>query len=404
MNKLLCFFLTLVIFSLNFLPVFAEDLNSTNFKITGATMNSGGETSQAGSGNFKLLNTMGDFSGDPRVLSTNYRAGIGEVEIFTANVPQISCFETTTSGSSSCTTGPAYLNTNGMVRVCGPTGCYDRARFEIDSQSNPSDTLYAIQLSTDNFASDIRYIDGVTHKPITSSNVTIDDYLTKSAWETDATNVLGLDASTTYKLRAKALHGDFTESDPGPSATATTASATMSFDIDIADTTGVSTESSAPYTVNFNNSDRLVQTGPAQTSDDLIWLDGQTNGSGGLSILFKGQNGGLNSTTASYTITSASADLDGVVEGFGIQSYYKSQLYELGSGNGSLATLSVISPYNGAGNNVGIIDAVFSKVYESNGPTHTGRVGLLLKARASGSATPATDYTETVTIVIVPKY
>lgn len=392
------------VFSFLSSPIFAEDLTSTNYKINGATLNSGGEATTSGTGNTKLLNTIGDFSGDPRAYSTNYRASVGEVEIFTAQVPKISCFETTTDGSSSCTTGPAYLNSGGMTRVCGPSGCYDRARFEIDAQGNPDDALYAVQISDDNFVSDIRAIDGVTHLPKTDASKTIDDYLTKADWETDETNVEGLVENTQYWIRAIALHGDFTETNPGTIATATTALPTVSFDLDIAPTTGGSTETSSPYNISFSNNTKLIPTGPTQTADDLIWIDAQTNAKGGLSVLIKGINGGLFSATANYTIDSITGDLDGTTEGFGIQKYSTSQLYDTGSGNGSLSAYTTLSSYGQVGNTVGIVDTVFSKVFDSTGPTYTGRLSLFLKARASTSATPETDYTESVIIVVVPRY
>lgn len=403
MRKLLSIFLILLMIT-NTTIVFAETLESGNYKIDGANLTNGGQPKTSGTGNYSLLETIGDFSGDPRASSTNYQTKLGTVDVFTASVPKISCFETTSNGSSNCTSGPAYLNSGGLTRVCGPSGCYDRARFEIDTQNNPDDTLYSIQISTDNFASDIKYIDGVTKKPTTIANITIADFLTKSNWEATTTNILGLESSTTYSLRATALHGDFTQSPAGPSVNATTALPTMTYDIDIASTSGVSTESAAPYTVTFSNNSKIIQTGPTQTSDDLIWLDANTNAQGGMAILFKGLNGGLLSPTTSYTIQSATDDLDGTSEGFGLQNYQVSQLYNLGSGNGSLSSLVPNAIYTGSGNSVGIIDSLFSKVYESDGPIHTGRTSLLLKARASASAGEASDYSETITIVFVPRY
>src|SRR5690606_31017552 len=153
-------YIALAILLLSPLALFAQQLESDNYKIIDVVTNSSGEATTSQSGAFQLLNSISPFSGDPRLYSNSYRAGLGVVEIFTANVPIISCFETDTNGTSSCTTGPAYLNTNGMVTVCGPLGCYRSARFEIDVQKNPADTLYAIQISKDDFASDMMYISG----------------------------------------------------------------------------------------------------------------------------------------------------------------------------------------------------------------------------------------------------
>jgi hypothetical protein len=386
------------------LAVFADDLESPNYKIIDANTNSAGEVTNSQSGDFDLLSSVGDFSGDPRIYSTNYRAGLGAVEIFSANTPKVSCFETDTDGSSSCTTGPAYLNTNGVVTVCGPDGCYDRARFEIDPQNNPDDTLYAIQISTDDFASDLRYIDGVTQRPIDETERTLDEYLTKTDWEDSETNIRGLLSSTEYWIRIVALHGDFTESEPGPSVSATTAGASMNFDLDVADDSGTSAESSPPFAISFTDESLLISNGPATTAQNLIWIDAETNALGGFAILQRGLNGGLFSSSQSYTIASDDADLDGTVEGFGLQDFYTSQQYDTGGGNGSLAAISTITEYNVSANQVGKIDTSYLKVYQTDGPTKEGRMGLKLLARVSGSAPSATDYVEDITVVMVPKY
>jgi hypothetical protein len=397
MKKLLT--ITILLLTLT-TPLYATDLESTGYKIQDATLSSSGEITE--STNFSVLSTVGEFSADPRNYSTNYSIKRGPLEIFTANIPLISCFETTTDGSSNCTTGPTYLNTNGMTTVCGPTGCYNSARFEIDEQLNPSDTLYGVQISTDNFTSNIQYIDGTTKKP--KEEPTINDYLTKTDWETPVTNIKGLQSNTQYDLRITALHGDFTESSPSPTQTATTSSASLIFDIDIANESGTSTETSPPYNITFSNETRLVQTGPARSSTNLIWLDAQTNGSGGFAIVQKGSNGGLYSPTTLYTINSTTTDLDGTIEGFGLQSFYTAQQYEDGSGNGALASITTLTDYTNSGNNVGQISTSFSKVYESDGPVKSGRVGLKLKARASAAATQGTDYTEEITFIMVPKF
>lgn len=381
-------------------PIYSDDLESTGYKILDATLSGSDVITE--STNYNLLSTLGEFSADPRNYSTNYSILRGPLELFVANQPKISCFETSTDGTSNCTTGPTYLNTNGMVTVCGPTGCYNSARFEIDEQLNPPDTLYGIQISTDNFASDIQYIDGITQKP--KDQVTLSDYLTKIDWEISDTNIQGLQSNTQYYIRITALHGDFTESSPSSIETSTTAYATLIFDIDIANQSGTATETSAPYNITFTNETRLIQTGPAQTSESLIWLDAQTNGLGGFAILQKGQYGGLYSSTIPYTIPSLTTDLNSVLEGFGLQSFYTSQQYENGSGNGSLASITTMTNYDDSNNNIGEISTSYIKIYETDGPTKAGRMGIELKARASSAATAATNYTEDITIIMVPKF
>ncbi|HRI05437.1 MAG TPA: hypothetical protein PLV59_00575 [Candidatus Dojkabacteria bacterium] len=399
--KLITTAITLLTF--NITPALAQSLESDNYKIVDANTNSSGEVTNSTTGDYNLLNTVGGFTGDPRLFSNNYRAGAG-IEIFVANTPTVSCFETDTNGSSQCTTGPTYLNTDGMVTVCGANGCYDRARFEINVQKNPTDTLYAVQISEDNFATDTRYIDGVTYKPKSANIRTLSDYKTKTDWETESTNIRGLSSSTQYSIRIVALHGDFTESEPGPSSTATTASAYISFDIDIADVNGTTAESTPPYLVEFSSSRQLVQTGPAQTAVDLIWMDVSTNALGGFALIHRGTYGGLFSTAENYTIPSDNYDLDGESEGFGIQDFYTSQERATGSGNGDLGTINVDTDYNGTTNVVGKVDQVFLRIYSASKPILNGRMGVLLKARASGVTPAASDYTEDITLIAVPRY
>ncbi len=382
--------------------IYAEELKSTNYKIVEVNTKGGGSTQTSSSGDMKLLTSIDAFAGDPGALSSNYRVGYGNIVAFIANVPKISCFETSTSGSSSCTTGPSYLNTNGMITVCGYLGCYNRARFEIDIQKNPTDTLYSIQISTDNFASDIKYIDGITKKPKSTKN--LNDYLTKASWESTTFNIRGLQSSTQYSIRAVALHGDYTESVPGPSISATTTAASVFIDIDIDDIDGYTTETSAPYTVSIDNTRKLIQTGPPQTAFDLIWFDLATNAESGFVLLNKSTNNGLYSSSQSYTITSATADLDGVTEGYGLQKYYTNQEYHTASTNGDLGSITTAPIYSITGNYVGITENIFNKVFESEKPIYNGRTSLFVKARAASTTPEASDYTDNIVFVITPRY
>lgn len=592
------------IFSILF-PVFstlAEELDSTNYKIIDVTTQGGGTTDST---NYSSLLTIGETITDPRLYSTTYKLWADPASAFRPAVPTVSCFETDTDGYSNCTTGPSELSEGGMVALCGGSGCYNKARFEIgdapyqyetslsnlinywpmdetsgstitdvirsndgsptgttivdgkyrkarsfngssdwvqisndvslsgemtlafwfytttkntnryffDNRSpgswwfiknytgapcgnysgnicfenrliaedsdwntnewthiaitddtstakmyingqlvdtgsgetttistnlrigtrysntgyfdgiidevllfdnaldgtdiselyessrpvtNPTDTLYAVQISTDNFVSDIRYIDGSTNEP--KSTVTLNDFRTKTAWETDTFNILGLEENTQYYLRIIALHGDFTQTEEGPSDTATTAGATSSFDIDIADTGGVSAETDPPFNITFTGDNALLAGAGTVVAENLIWLDAQTNGSGGFAIVQKGDNGGLYSSTLSSQINSITGDLDSLSEGFGLQSYYVD--YE----SSSIGDISVMTNYSGSNKNVGVVDTDWNKVYDADGPIIDGRMALYVMARAGADKQGATDYQETVTIIFVPRY
>jgi hypothetical protein len=285
-----------------------------------------------------------------------------------------------------------------MVALCGGDGCYDRARFEIGSNDNPSDTLYAIQISEDNFASDIKYIDGSTYEPESYSSHNINDFRTKTQWETETFNVLGLTEGTQYYLRIIALHGDFTQTEEGPESSATTAGTSSSFDIDIAGTGGTSDETDPPFTITFTGDNSLLAGAGTVTADNLIWMDAETNGSGGFAIVQRGENGGLYSTTHSVQIDSVTGDLDSLDEGFGLQNYY------VDYSTSSTGDISTMTNYSGSIANVGIVDTDWNKVYDADGPIIEGRMALYFLARAGTDKQGATDYDETITFVFVPRY
>jgi hypothetical protein len=396
-NKTVLITIWVCIFAILF-PVFstvAEELDSTNFKIVDITTQGGGT---AESTNYSTLLSVSDNIADPRLYSTNYKMTGDPASAFRPAVPTVSCFETTTDGYSNCTTGPSELSTGGMVALCGSGGCYDKARFEVNEQGNPTDTLYAVQISEDNFSSDIRYVDGSTYEPEAYSSHNINDFRTKTQWETDTFNILGLQEGTQYYLRLMALHGDFTQTEESPEETATTAGTTSSFDIDIAGTGGTSTETDPPFSITFTGSNSLLAGAGTVTADNLIWMDAETNGSGGFAVVQRGDNGGLYSTTHSAQIDSVTGDLDSLDEGFGLQSYYTD------SNASSSGTLSVMTNYSGSGANVGIVDTDWNKVYDADGPIVEGRMALEVLARAAADKLGATDYDETITFVFVPRY
>lgn len=604
------------------LTVLAEELDSTNFKIVGATTQGGGIV-ESTSGNYSTLLGVGSISSDPRIYSTSYKLGTSPETPFLPAVPTISCFETTTDGYSACSTGPTELSTGGMTALCGPGGCYDRARFEISTEpyrfntddsglvsywpmdelgndscvggedmcdvkgenegvatgsnivdgkhnkarsfngstdfiqvdndpslqitgdqtislwlypnnfssrknpydkayggegtitqetngslnyyygtyggnsspyqgvgtsigaltlntwnhvvlvrnlttmqitwyingsqntsttasyasatastnpvrigigyagyydgkidevmlfnralslsevqalytatapvTNPPDTLYAIMISTDNFVSDIRYIDASTFTPEAYSTHNINDFMTKTDWEIETFNVQGLEAGKTYYLKAFALKGDFTQTETGPIKSATTATGTLFFDIDIANSTGYTTETSPPYSISFTGAYELIGGSAAITAGNRIWMDTETNSQGGFAIIGNGLNGGLYSSTTSQTITSATANLDQVNSGFGLQSEY----IDYDTSSPLLGAISVTSDYSGSINSVGAISTTPKKIYDGNGPIVGGRMALKVIAKPGTSYTPASNYQESITLIFVPRY
>lgn len=378
--------------------VFATDLDSGNYKIVGATTSAGGGLLDSASGNYSLMSTVGNISANPRNYSTNYRLQQDPSVNFIAAQPGIQCFETVSSGSTNCLTGPTELS-GGMVALCGTGGCYDKARFEIITNNNPSDTLYTIAISTDNFVNDIQYIDGVTFKPEAVGNHDINDFRTQAYWEAEVFNIKGLASNTIYTIQISALSGDFTQSDYSKSSSTTTGIGTIFFDIDIAASSGISTESGSPYTVAFSGADDLVGGAAATTAPSLVWLDIDSNSSGGVAVIQFGKNGGLYSATTTQTISSTSTDLDTSSEGFGLQSFY---IYN--DTSDYLGDLTATTNYSGSLNNVGAVTTTANKIYDGDGPISNGRVGMYLIAKAGTSKVPANDYSEEIYFVLVPRY
>jgi hypothetical protein len=117
--------------------LWAHELDSTNYRLTGVTTSGLGGVFE--STNYRLLSNLGQVSADPRNYSTSYRINQGPSEAFRAAQPTIQCFETDTNGTTECTSGPQELTDGGMVALCGGTGCYDKARFEIEgTQRTPT--------------------------------------------------------------------------------------------------------------------------------------------------------------------------------------------------------------------------------------------------------------------------
>lgn len=373
------------------LNVLAEETQSSNYKIVGATFNSGGGESDAGSGDYRLFGSIGEVS-DDRLSSGTYDAKPGSPNVLVANVPILDCFETVTDGSTLCT--DVDVNPDGMSMLCGQGGCYDRARFEINIQNNPSDALYSIQIKE---AGDPnwRFVDGSTFLVENLATHDINDYLTESAWEDSVSsfNILGLKPGTQYELRATALRGDFTESPPGPIVTATTAVPRILFDIDIDNNTGVTTESSSPYSVDLG----VLVPGNVKLAEDLIWFDIGSNAFGGVDIRIQDNNTGLNSSANAYTIPSANGDLNLVTEGFGLQNYSITQTM--------LGPLTSEVDFSNGGDNVGGVLTTIQNIYNTSGaPIYEGRGAINIKAKSDTSTPAGDDYFDELTFTVVGSY
>ncbi len=327
--------------------IFASFPATTNYQLNSYGFGSGG-TANSTTANYALEGISGEISGSPSSTAT-YTVKPGFVQTQQAHVPKVASFD---NGSG------AY---------------YNKLHFVIDQQSNPSDALYAVSISTDNFVSDIKY---VKSDLTVGSSLALTDYQTYSSvtWGgASGANIIGLLPNTTYYLRIKATQGKFTESAYGPIASATTTNPHLSF--------SVSTSSIDMGT---------LLTGTVVDSPSTIDVTFDTNAASGGDVYINGKNTGLFSTSASNTITSSTGDLSSLPRGFG------AQVTSTASSSGSFVKLS---PYDGSSNNVGITDATIRRIITAAGPVVGGTGSIRIKTKAATDEKAATDYTETITLL-----
>ena len=358
--KHITFFLTKVKKTINFSPSSAIFLilfafpASTNYRLRTYEFGAGGEDN-ASSTNYRA-NVLAGEVGDNQLSGTTYNLGPGLNFAQQADVP----------------TAPTFTNSSNY---------YDKLHFIVNPSDNPTDATFAIAISDDSFSTTNYIQDDNT----VGSTLGAEDYQTYAAWGgVSGQLVIGLDPNTNYEIKVKAMHGDFTETGYGPTDSAATIGPTIGFDLDISSS---DTETSAPYIISMGE---LSTTG-VNDSSEYIWIDFETNANSGGSVFIKGENAGLAGNNATNTIASVTGDLSSLSEGTGIQNSSVTQ------SNGG--PLSVNSPYNGGGENVGIVDTTYREILTSANPIVGGRASFTNKVKINSIVPAAPDYTETMTIV-----
>lgn len=329
---------------------------SPNYELKDFVFGSGagiGSTSPA----FSLLGVLGE-TDVTRPGSINYKLGAGLVYTLQANVP------------------PAPTFTN-------PDNFYNKLKIVISQGGNPSDAKYAIAISSDNFVSDTKY---VQNDNTVGAALGLEDWQIYSGWGGAAgVNIIGLSPNTTYTVKAAAKQGNFTEVGFGPTAQAATVGAQLSFDIDVAPT---DTETNPPFSVSMGE----LTAATVITAANKVWVDVDTNGTGGARVYVQGANNGLLSSNTAYTINTVSSNLASANEGYGARGSNTSQT--------AGGPMQILSPYNGAGDNVGLLDTNKRVIFDSSGqPVTAGRVAFEIKAKASNVAKGASDYADTLTVI-----
>ncbi len=307
----------------------------------------------ADSGTYSLSAVAGEISGAQGIGAT-YNLGPGLQFTRQSNVPA----------------APTFSN---------PDNYYNRLQFILDSGGNPSDTLFAIAISADDFVTtNFIQTDGTIGATVA--------YQTYADWGGGSGEyVIGLERNTTYKIKVKAVQTKYTETEYSVAATAATTAASLSFDIDVS---ASDTETGPPYAVSFGP----LAIGGVTTATDKVWFDLSTNGDGGGFVYVYTQSAGLTSAEAPYTITSATANLASANEGYGTRVESVTQT--------SGGPLAAVSPYDGTLENVGILNTTSRNLLNSTAqPITNGRASFVLKAKASTLTPSASDYTSILTAV-----
>ena len=321
--------------------------STSNYGLGGYGFGSGGVATST-TATYSLEGGSGELTG-PGSSTSNYKTKPGFSETIQANVPSIATFDN------------------------GGGSYYNKLHFVINTQNNPSDALYSLQISTSStFASGNNY---VKSDLTIGGTLVLADYQTYTAWGgASGANIIGLQPNTAYYLRVKATNGKYTESPYGPiSGPITTANPFLTFSI--------STNSLAMG---------LLLAGTVVNSPSDIGLTFATNANSGGDVYISGLNGGLKSTAVTSTITSATGDLSALSRGFGAR---------VSATGASSGTISSVSPYNGASNNVGIVNTTIRKILSATAPVTGGTSSITIKAKSASNDPAANDYTETLTLL-----
>ncbi|MBP6994205.1 hypothetical protein KBB12_03110 [Candidatus Woesebacteria bacterium] len=328
---------------------------STNFSLRSFEFGSGGDYN-LNSTNYSLEGLAGEVATD-RQTSANYAANSGLQFVQMAHTPG----------------APVFTN---------DADWYDKLKIVLTTSNNPSDTTFAVAISDDDFVT-TQYVQS---DDTVGPTLAIGDFRTYAGWGSGTgTLIIGLDPDVTYKVKVKARQGKFTEGPWGPTASATTGGPTISMDIDILPT---DSETAPPYEVAIGD----LQAGTVTTASDKIWLDFETNAYNGGEVFVRDQYAGLLSAKTAFTISSATANLAATSIGYGLQGSSATQT--------SGGPFTLVTPYDGAGDNVGVVDTTFRTVLTSSAPLIGGRASLQTKAKITDTTPAAEDYVDTLTFIV----
>jgi hypothetical protein len=331
---------------------------SGNFQLNSYGFGTGG-TAGTSSSNYSINGIAGDMAGS--TSSSNFKIGGGETFAKQADAP--------------------------TVAIANNAQWYNKLLLTIGPEGNPSDALFAVAISTDNFATTQYVKSDLT----VGSSLTLADYQTYAAFGSGSgVMIRGLITGSVYTVKAKAYRGHYTESGYGPTASsATTSNPQLSFDINVS---AADTVTTPPYVASFGN---LL---PSSVVDAPlpVWINFASNAESGGNVYLTGQNAGLRSATSSYTIASQSGDISALAEGFGAQVASVTQT--------SGGPLTASAPYNGSGSIIGIADAVYRTIITTTSPIIGGQSSVTLMAKSQATTPSSSDYSELLTLVAAANF
>jgi hypothetical protein len=328
------------------LSVFASFSSSTSYTLNSYGIGAGG-TNNSSSSTYSVDGNLGN--------QTNLNSASG----------------TYTNNSGTVNTGqlnspPAPTLSNGSSTY------YNKLLMTINNTADPSDSTYAVAISTNNFST-TNYVSA--SGTIVASPV----YQSYSAWGgASGSYITGLSYSTTYEVEAAAKEGQFSNTKFGAYSSAATVSPSITFSVS---PNSISMGSLVPNTVITSTS---------------LSFGFTTNANAGGAIYVYGLRNGLYGASESYTIPAVSATLSSGSPGFGVQVSSASQT------SGGPFTIS--SPYNGSGNTVGIESTVPQIMTNSAYPIVSGTASAVLKAITNANVPTGSDYSETLTFISAANY
>jgi hypothetical protein len=337
--------------------IFAAIPTSTTYKLESYGVGSGG-TAGSSSSTYSATGIGGELSSYG--ASANYKSSNGLISTQQANVPA----------------APTFTN---------PASYYNKLHIVINNGGNPTDSTFIIAISTDAFASNFQYVQSDN---TIGSTAAVQTYATWGS--ATGVDIIGLATSTVYTVKVKARHGKFTESAYSSTATTSTISPSLTFDIDVSAT---DTSTSPPYSTSIGT----LLAATVVSATQKVWVSFDTNAAAGGFVFISSQNAGLKSVTAgNNTIAAVTGDLSSLSTGYGMQSATATQT--------TGGPLTAQSPFNGASNNVGIVGTTLSQIYASAVPITAGRASFFLKAKAATTTPTASDYSDSLTLVAVASF